>query len=40
MDCVALRLEPKDGLVVVDGELVEMEPIQMQIRTRDSEREK
>ena len=31
MDCVALRLEPKDGLVVVDGELVEMEPIQMQI---------
>ena len=33
MDCVALRLEPKDGLVVVDGELVEMEPIQMQIHT-------
>lgn len=31
IDCVALRLEPKDGLVVVDGELVEREPVQMQI---------
>lgn len=31
IECVALRLEPKDGMVVVDGELVELEPIQLQI---------
>ena len=31
IECVALRLEPKDGMVVVDGELVEREPIQLQI---------